>query len=379
VGDSLKGVCLNNEVYCLDTKTIVEKICSNVAEVVTIDDLVRVFETNSSPKGYIGFEPSGLIHIGWLIWMNKVKDLIDVGVDFYVLEATWHAFINDKLGGDLDLIRKAAKFTRKIMEYFGIDVSRIKFIDAEELVSDTNYWSILLKTAKKTTLARVKRALTIMGRKASEAETDFSKLIYPLMQVTDIFYLDLDIALGGMDQRKAHMLARDLAEHFNFKKPVAIHTPILTSLQGVGEIESTKQLDIDEIQSEFKMSKSKPETCIFIHDSPEVIMNKIRKAYCPPRVTLFNPIIEINKYLLFSKPGFKLLIERPVEYGGSIEITSFSELEEKYRNGELHPLDLKNATANALIEYLKPIRDKLMSDSEAVELLNTLAGVKITR
>uniref|UniRef100_A0A7C4DB87 Tyrosine--tRNA ligase n=1 Tax=Staphylothermus marinus TaxID=2280 RepID=A0A7C4DB87_STAMA len=363
----------------MDTKTIVEKICSNVAEVVTIDDLVRVFETNSSPKGYIGFEPSGLIHIGWLIWMNKVKDLIDVGVDFYVLEATWHAFINDKLGGDLDLIRKAAKFTRKIMEYFGIDVSRIKFIDAEELVSDTNYWSILLKTAKKTTLARVKRALTIMGRKASEAETDFSKLIYPLMQVTDIFYLDLDIALGGMDQRKAHMLARDLAEHFNFKKPVAIHTPILTSLQGVGEIESTKQLDIDEIQSEFKMSKSKPETCIFIHDSPEVIMNKIRKAYCPPRVTLFNPIIEINKYLLFSKPGFKLLIERPVEYGGSIEITSFSELEEKYRNGELHPLDLKNATANALIEYLKPIRDKLMSDSEAVELLNTLAGVKITR
>jgi len=48
----------------------------------------------------------------------------------------------------------------------------------------------------------MKRSLTIMGRKAEEAEMDVSKLIYPAMQVADIIYLDLDIALGGLIKGK---------------------------------------------------------------------------------------------------------------------------------------------------------------------------------
>lgn len=350
----------------------------NTAEIVTIKDLEKVFEEKEHPKGYIGFEPSGLVHIGWLVWMNKVRDLLEAGVDFYVLEATWHAYINDKLGGDLELIRKAARLVRKVMEGFGIDVSRIKFVDAEELISDKDYWAILIRSAKNVSLARVRRALTIMGRRSEEVETDFSKLIYPLMQVSDIFYLDLDIALGGTDQRKAHMLARDIAEKVGKKKPVAIHTPIITGLKGPG-----KRMDItgevDEVYAEYKMSKSKPETAIFVHDSPGDIRRKIKKAYCPPRETLFNPIMEINKYLLFATPGFKLHIERPEKYGGSITVESYEELEKLYTEGKIHPLDLKNATANALTKLLEPIRKKLESDPEARELLETLLKAKITR
>ena len=362
----------------MDVEEKIAKVVRNTEEIVTLDDLRRVFETTAHPRGYIGFEPSGLVHIGWLVWMNKVKDLLEVGVNFYVLEATWHAYINDKLGGDMDLIRKAARYTRKVMEGFGIDVSRIKFIDAEELVSDKEYWAILIRSAKKASLARVRRALTIMGRKSSEAETDFSKLIYPLMQVTDIFYLDLDIALGGTDQRKAHMLARDLAEALKRKKPVAIHTPIITGLQGPSK-RMEVQGEIDEIYSDYKMSKSKPETAIFVHDTPEEIRAKIRKAYCPPRETQFNPIMEINKYLLFTQPGFKLYIDRPAKYGGPLEVSSYEELEKIYREGKLHPLDLKNATAEYLIKLLKPIRDKILGDNEARELLEVLSNTRITR
>lgn len=362
----------------MDIEEKISVISRNVEEIVTIEDLRKLLETTARPRGYIGFEPSGLVHIGWLVWMNKVRDLIDIGTEFYVLEATWHAYINDKLGGDLELIRKAARFTRKVMEGFGIDVSRIKFIDAEELVANKEYWSILLRSAKKTSLARVRRALTIMGRKSSEAETDFSKLIYPLMQVTDIFYLDLDMVLGGTDQRKAHMLARDIAESLKRKKPVAIHTPIITGLQGPGKrMESTNE--IDEIYSDCKMSKSRPETAIFVHDTPEEVASKIRKAYCPPKEVEFNPIIEINRYLLFAQPSFTLYIDRPAKYGGPLEITSYEELEKIYRMGKLHPLDLKNATAEALNKLLEPIRRKIAGDKEALELLNILRKSRITR
>jgi len=58
----------------------------NTVEVVTLEELSKLLVENPKPKGYIGFEPSGLIHIGWLVWMYKVKDLVDIGVDFYILE-----------------------------------------------------------------------------------------------------------------------------------------------------------------------------------------------------------------------------------------------------------------------------------------------------
>jgi len=349
----------------------------NTLEVVTPEELRKVFEEKEHPRGYIGFEPSGLVHVGWLVWMFKVRDLVRAGVDFYILEATWHAYINDKLGGDMNAIRKAARYTRIILDAIGVPESAVKYVDAEELASDKEYWGMLLRAAKHTSLARVKRALTIMGRKMDEGETDFSKLIYPLMQVTDIFYLDLDIALGGMDQRKAHMLTRDIAEKLGRRKPVAIHTPIITGLQGPGGRMGSGEYD--EVASDVKMSKSKPETAIFVHDSPESVEAKILKAYCPPRTIEFNPVIELNKYLLFQQDGFNLVVERPEKYGGTIVIERYEDLERMYLNGEIHPLDLKKATAKALNKLLEPIRARIESDPAARSILEELSKARITR
>ncbi|MEM0367861.1 MAG: tyrosine--tRNA ligase [Desulfurococcaceae archaeon] len=364
----------------MNTREKIELVARNTIEVITREELEKLLLEKEKPRGYIGFEPSGLVHVGWLVWMYKVKDLVDAGVDFYILEATWHAFINDKLGGDLELIRKAARYTRKVLEAIGVNINHVHFIDAEELVDDKDYWGILIRSAKRTSLLRVKRALTIIGRTADEAETDFSKLIYPLMQVTDIFYLDLDIALGGLDQRKAHMLARDIAEKLGFKKPIAIHTPIVSGLLGPSKKKAaSSEEELDDVMAEVKMSKSKPETAIFIHESPDEVRNKILKAYCPPRITDYNPVIELNKYILFQQPGFVLHVERPSKFGGAIDVHSVDELESLYKEGKLHPLDLKNATADALIKLLSEIQRKLFSSSETVNLLEELKQAKITR
>ncbi|MEM1608334.1 MAG: tyrosine--tRNA ligase, partial [Ignisphaera sp.] len=196
----------------MDLETRLTLVKRNVMEIVTEEELRKAFEEGRRLRGYIGFEPSGISHIGWLIWMFKFKDLVDAGVEMILFAATWHAWINDKLGGNMELIRAAAKHVARVLEAIGVNMSRVKVVYAEELVERVEYWEKIIRIAKQTSLSRVKRALTIMGRKASEGELDFSKLIYPLMQVADIFQMDLDIALGGMDQRKAHMLARDVAE-----------------------------------------------------------------------------------------------------------------------------------------------------------------------
>ncbi|BEP17039.1 tyrosine--tRNA ligase [Pyrofollis japonicus] len=353
-------------------------ITRNTVEVIKVDELKRLLEEKEHPKAYIGFEPSGLFHIGWLIWAFKVRDFIEAGIEFYLLAATWHAWINDKFGGNMETIRKAAQHVLDVLEALGISKSSIKVVDAEDLISDKEYWTILLRVAKNNTLARMKRALTIMGRRADEAELDFSKLIYPAMQVTDIFYLDVDIALGGMDQRKAHMLARDTAEKMGRRKVIAVHTPLLTGLQGLGRM-NPQEVNEDVQATVLKMSKSKPESAIFVYDSPEEIEAKLLKAYCPARQVEFNPVIEINKYILFAQPGFKLVIERPEKYGGTLIVNSYSELEQLYREGKIHPLDLKKATAKALADLLKPIRDYFEKNVEARKLLEELKKATITR
>jgi len=359
----------------VDVEEKMKVVLRNTEEVVTINELRQLIETGGG-KGYLGFEPSGIFHVGWLIWAYKFKDLVDVGFKMKLLAATWHAWINDKLGGDLNLIRYAANHVAQVLDSIGLE-GRYELVYAEDLVSDIRYWELILRTAKVLSLARVKRALTIMGRRAEEVETDFSKLIYPLMQVSDILYMDLDIALGGMDQRRAHMLARDVAEKLNLKKVVAIHTPLLPSLEGAGRMD-IKGLERDEFYAEVKMSKSKPKSAIFITDSDKEIIDKIRRAYCPPKIIENNPILAIAKYIIFRGEEKEFTIERHEKYGGTITLWSYNELERLYSEGKIHPLDLKNAVAKYLIKIVSPIRDKLLSNTKSRELVERIKN-KVSR
>lgn len=337
-----------------------ERLLSNTVEVVTVEDLKNVLE-KEKPKAYIGFEPSGLVHLGWKICANKIRDFIECGFEFYILLADWHAYINDKLGGDIEKIRLCGRYMEDCFEAMGIKRNEVKFIYASDYVNDSRYWELVLKIAKANSIARVKRAMDIMGRKEEEAEKDLSKLFYPVMQVADIFYLDLDVAYGGIDQRHAHMLARDTAKKINLKKPVALHTPLLSSLQAGGRMNPI----------EAKMSKSKPESMISIHDSEEDVERKILKGYCPEKEIEGNPIMEIWKYIIFQEFE-KVKIERPKKFGGDIEIKSYEELEDIFSKGDLHPLDLKKTTARYINEILKPIRNFFEKHPENLERIKAI-------
>jgi tyrosyl-tRNA synthetase len=126
------------------------------------------------------------------------------------------------------------------------------------------------------------------------------------------------------------------------------------------------------------MSKSKPQTCIFIYDTPEEIKQKMSRAFCPERTVKFNPVIDICKYIVFrEKPVFR--IERPAKFGGTVEFASFQELETAFGEGKLHPMDLKNGAANELANILEPVRRYFVNNKEAKDCLDTVREAKITR
>jgi len=347
-------------------------------EVVTRDELVELFKTNSSPKHYIGFEISGFLHLGSLLTTGyKINDFIKAGVNCTVFLADWHTLINEKLGGNEENISKVSEYYKEAFETVcpGVHVKMGSELYAEEQSKD--YWKDFVRFTKHMSLARTMRTLTIMGRSEEEEKIDLAKLLYPPMQALDIRYLDVDIAHAGMDQRKIHMLVRDNFPKMGWKVPVAVHHKLLPGLTKPEEQdenaillnsgEPLRKNDGGKILLN-KMSKTNPNSTIFIHDSPDVIRTKIKKAWCEEGNIENNPLLEISKQILFHDYD-EVKVERPEKFGGNISFSEYAELESVFAKKELHPTDLKQTVSELLVPIVSQLAGKLSLEHDISEII----------
>lgn len=344
-------------------------ITRDLEEVLTEEELKNLITSSIPLRHYIGYEVSGKLHIGQGIFtMLKIKDLQDAGVETTILIADWHTWLNKKLDGKLETATRLGK--DYLIEAFkagalcvGADPEKINFVIGSEFYTKVGleYWGTVVKVAKATTLSRMIRSTTIMGRKETEV-TNSAMLIYPAMQSADMFMMEINIAHAGTDQRNVHIVAREAADEMGFKKPVAIHAHLLQGLLPPvlrDDPQTGKKVMDMEVA---KMSKSKPDAAVFITDSPEEIKRKVNNAYCPEGVVEFNPILDWTKHLIFYNPT-SLTISRPEKWGGDITYSSYEELEKDYAEKKLHPQDLKMAVAEWLMKKLEPAR-KYFEDPE---------------
>jgi tyrosyl-tRNA synthetase len=343
----------------------------NTAEILGADELPPLMDAGVQIRHYIGFEISGKAHLGTgIVSMAKVGDLTAAGVRCSVLLADWHTWINDKLGGDRDLIRRIATgyFTealRASLLCVDADPASVDFVLASDLYEDDDaYWASMIEVSKNTTLARMQRSISILGRQEGES-IDFAKLIYPAMQAADIFTLGVHIAHAGIDQRKAHVIARDVALQMRVRtvrgahdepiKPVALHHPLLLGLRRppVWPVPAESARDVF---SAMKMSKSDPGSAVFVHDTPDQITDKVRRAFCPPGEVTFNPILDWIDKLVFRIAGGPFVVDRSAANGGRIVFDTPAEVMGAYVDGSLHPMDAKAGLAARLIDLLEPAR-----------------------
>ncbi len=360
----------------MDTEVKIAAIKGFAQEIVTEEELKKLFETNDHPLAYDGFEPSGLapLHFGVLRAKN-IKTMLDIGIKFNLYLADYFAFINNKLGGNIDRIRETGRYFVEVWKAAGVDTKKVNVIWNKDLMSDFKYWDRFIKVGKAVTLDRSKRAITIMGRKEGEL-VDTAQIFYPIMQVTDIFEMDIDICQLGMDQRKANILARETAHKYGWKVPVAVHHPYLLGLAGAPK--ELRSMDDAEGMA-YKMSKSDPKSSILVHDSFATIKEKINSAYCPEKVVDGNPMFDYIDKLILDSPDSPITIDRPQKFGGSLEAKDFSELISYYKAGKLHPADLKSYVAAGIEEKVAPIREHFEKNKAAKELYETVKGYQTTR
>ncbi|MFL6491662.1 MAG: tyrosine--tRNA ligase [Nitrososphaera sp.] len=322
-------------------------------EVVTVDELHALIETKTHPRHYIGLEISGMLHIGSLVMTGfKINDFMKAGINTTVFLADWHTYINDKMGGDWDRIKKVSQYYTEAFKFFCPGVNIVLGSDLYKKTQD--YWENFVRFSKHMTLARTMRSLTIMGRSEAEKNLDLSQLLYPPMQSVDIKALDLDIVHAGMDQRKIHMLVREIFPKLGWKVPILVHHHLLPGLSEPLRI-SLDENNAEDTRISSKMSKSKPASGLLIHDDEKVIRNKIDKAFCPVGVAAGNPILELVHYVVFHEFD-EFVVERPTRYGGSTTYTNYKDLEHDFVIKKIHPMDLKNSTANYVNKIIEPIR-----------------------
>ena len=329
-------------------------------EIVTEEELKTLFENVSQPKHYIGLEISGLLHLGSLIIIGfKINDLIKAGVKCKIFLADWHSYINNKFEGDLSKIDRASKYYEAAFKFFcpGVEVVKGSNLYTEK----EDYWNNLIRFSKNISLSRNVRCLTILGRSEKD-KLDFAQYLYPPMQAVDIKAMDLDIAHAGMDQRKVHMLVRDTFPKLKWKTPVVLHHHLLPGLSEPvsSGIDENAQ---DDLLISSKMSKSKPWTCVFIHDIGEEVREKIGKAWCPQGLVRNNPVLEIAKYISFHESN-NFTVDRPSKFGGPLTFSSYEDLEKSFEAKTIHPIDLKTAVSESVNKIITPVREYFKANGD---------------
>ncbi len=342
-------------------------------EIITEEELRTLLETKKKPVAYDGFEPSGRMHIAQGIMRTiNVNKMIKADVKFKMWVADWFAWMNNKMDGDLDKIRTTGKYLIEIWKACGMKTDKIDFVWAKDVVTKEDHWKTTIDIARHSTVKRIMRCSQIMGRKSGES-LSAAQIIYPCMQAADIFHLKCDITQLGMDQRKVNMLAREIGPKLGFWKPVVVSHHML---MGLSKPSSTSTDAVDRML-DMKMSKSKPDSAIFMTDSEKEVERKIAKAYCPEKQAEENPVLEYCRFIVFER--FKeMKVERPAKFGGNVSFSGYGELEKAFVKGELHPADLKKGTASCINQLLEPVR-KHFSKGRPKKLMEEVKGFEVTR
>jgi len=459
--------------------SLIMSIADNGGEIIGGDELPAILTSGEDLFTYDGFEPSGQMHIAQgLIRAINTNKMIKAGFTFKMLVADWFGYLNNKMGGDLNKIKKVGQYFIEIWKATGMDIDHTEFLWTSDFVGQKEYWETVMKVSKATTLKRMLRTTEIMGRSESD-DLSAAQMLYPAMQITDIFkVMKCQVTQLGLDQKKVNVLAREVGPELGFWKPVIVSQGMLQGLQtpvsqikkinvtfdkdhfsyederyvinqiqmGSGRTgENDKSVDFEvnleindkyteskntfrlkhnsdysrpisgltinnlEVSAEghavvliaeyderhpkdkaisMKMSKSKPETAIFMTDNPEDIERKIKAAYCPPLILEDNPILAYVKQIIFEAhylKGFENLLEngfvigREEKNGGNLVLQSYVDLENAYSKGEIHPWDLKIAVIKYLNLLLEPVRNHFEKDLKAKAILEDVKSYQVTR
>lgn len=274
-------------------------------------------------------------------------------------QETYSTCQQDNLKAPIELVEKRAEYYRRVITAMlkstcgEEDVKKLKFALGSEHQKSPEYIMDIYKLSAITSEHDAKKAGAEVVKQTSNAP--LSGLLYPLLQVLDEQYLDVDVQFGGVDQRKLFTAAKEWLPRIGHRQRAHIMNPMVPGLQGG------------------KMSASDPNSKIDLLDDEATVVKKIKKAECVPKVPEGNGVLSFVEFVLLPAARLKgqkgFVVDRTRDELPELVYTDVTKMHEDYRNDVLTPQILKPAVSKALNEMLAPIRDEYSQSTEWQKLM----------
>ena len=304
------------------------------------------------PRVLSGLQPSGDLHLG--NYLGAVRNWV---ADQYTHEALYCIVDLHALTLDIDPeeLRSRTYETALDLMAAGLDPQRCTLFVQSHVPEHAQMAWLLECTA---TMGELRRMTQFKDKSAGKDTVRAGLFTYPVLQSADILLYDAERVPVGDDQRQHLELARTLAQRFNHR-----YGPTLVVPEASVPKVAARVMDLQ--HPDQKMSKSVGSSLgtILVFDQPEAIERKVKKAVTDTgREVVYDPR---------AKPGLSNLIELLAVATDR----SPADVADSYRNyGEL-----KTAVSEALIEMLRPVRERraaLAADPAAVPALLSLGADK---
>jgi tyrosyl-tRNA synthetase len=274
--------------------------------------LERSARTGKPLRVKVGFDPTAPdIHLGHTVVIRKMKHFQDLGHTVIFLIGDFTGMIGDPSGQNVTRKPMTPEQVAANAETYRKQV--FKILDAEKTVVDFNSrwlgnltgrdWITL---CSKYTVARMLERDDFSKRLKEQRPIAIHELLYPLAQAYDSVALEVDVELGGTDQKFNLLVGRAIQQEYGLESQVIMTMPILEGLDGVQ-----------------KMSKSL---------SNYVGINE-------PPAEMFGKLMSISDELMWR---YYLLLT-------DMTPTQIEELKQAVTSGQAHPLHVKKSLARRIV------------------------------
>ncbi len=296
-------------------------------------------ESNKPLRIKLGMDPSRPdLHLGHTVVLRKIKQFQDLGHKIILIVGGGTGMIGDPSGkSDTRPSLTVEQVEANAKTYFDqiskvIDVTKAEVRNNADWLYKLNFVE-MIKLAAKVTVAQIMTRDDFAKRYAENRPISLHEFFYPLMQAYDSVVIDADIELGGTDQRFNNLLGREIQSAYGKEDPqMVMLLPLLEGTDGV-----------------VKMSKSFPEHCISLTDSPKDMYGKLMSISDNLIVKYFALLTEIsNEELKVIEENLKTVNPRDIKMKLAYTIT------EMYAGSE--------AAKEAQENFIKVVQNKEIPD-----------------
>ena len=331
-----------------------ELIVANLQETIR-PDIIREILPSRPLKIYWGTATTGRPHAAYFVPSIKIAQFLRAGCEVTVLLADLHGFLDADKAPEGVLEFRAQYYERTIKAMLiavGVDLKNLKFVRGSSYQLAPQYSRDLLRLSKRVSVHDAVKASSEIVK--SMGEPAMADGIYPMMQLLDEEYLDVDAEFGGIDQRKTFALANDtLTKALGFKTRAHLMNPMVPGLSGG------------------KMSSSDPKSKIDLLDDCNTIRKKIAKAFCAPRQVEGNGILAFIQHVLLPLSQLKSSDGKTAALSATLKdeteptvFQSFTDVIKAYEADLLSPQLAKKIVQDGLILLTASIRQDFEQDED---------------